>query len=199
MRFCVRGQTDLRLSRHHCGGSMEHTTFAALDFETANQARDSACSLGLVLVDGGRISARQNWLIRPPSREFQFTHIHGITWDMVRSAPSFREVWLEARELLRGAEFLAAHNAAFDRSVLTACCSTAGLSIPALEFRCSMLLARKVLGIRPADLETVTSRLRIPLKHHDALSDAEACARIVMAATSGGGVRGRVCGRGVRR
>ena len=43
-------------------------------------------------------------------------------------------------------------------------------------------LARRHLGIYPTTLPDVCRRLRIPLRHHDPLSDAEACARIVIAA-----------------
>ena len=81
-----------------------------------------------------------------------------------------------------GAEHLVAHNAAFDRGVLRACCAAAGLEMPPLPFVCSMQLARQTWGVRPTKLPDVCRFLGIPLKHHDALSDAEAAARIVLAA-----------------
>ena len=40
-------------------------------------------------------------------------------------------------------------------------------------------------GVRPTKLPDVCRFLGIPLKHHDALSDAEAAARIVIAARGG--------------
>ena len=49
--------------------------FTAVDFETANKAPDSACSIGLVRVEGGRIVDRAVYYIRPPYREFWFTQI----------------------------------------------------------------------------------------------------------------------------
>lgn len=45
-----------------------------------------------------------------------------------------------------------------------------------------MKLARRTWGLRPAKLPDVCRHLGIGLRHHDALSDAEACARIVLAA-----------------
>jgi DNA polymerase-3 subunit epsilon len=77
---------------------------------------------------------------------------------------------------------LAAHNASFDRSVLETCCAAAGLRPPSLAFRCSMQLARSTWGLRPTTLPAVCAHLGIPLQHHDALSDAEACARVLLAA-----------------
>jgi DNA polymerase III subunit epsilon len=155
--------------------------FVALDFETADRGNDSACAVGLVRVVGGEIVERTHYLIRPPRRIFVFTYVHGITWQRVAHEPTFAELWPRLQEHLRGADFAAAHNAAFDRSVLKACCERAGLPVPDLRFECSMKLARDAWGLRPTKLPDVCRHLSIPLRHHDALSDAEACARIVLA------------------
>lgn len=159
-------------------------SFVAIDFETADYGRDSACAVGLVRVEHGQIVDRTVRLIRPPRPHFIFTYIHGITWPMVVREPAFGEVWPSLVPLLDGVEFLAAHNASFDRSVLSACCAAAGVSAPALEFQCTVRLARQVWNLRPANLPAVCSHLGIALKHHDAGSDAEACARIVIAAAA---------------
>jgi DNA polymerase III subunit epsilon len=78
--------------------------------------------------------------------------------------------------------FLAAHNAPFDRSVLHACCEMSGLKPTTVPFLCTVALARKEWNIFPTKLPLVCSHLGIPLDHHNAASDAEACARIVLAA-----------------
>ena len=156
--------------------------FVAVDFETANHERDSACAVALVKVENGRITERLVRLIRPPQREFLFTHIHGITWRQVADQPTFGELWPSLAALLPGARFLAAHNAPFDRGVLEACCRTYGFSPPPLPFLCTVQLARKIWNLRPTKLPHVCRHLGIPLRHHDAASDAEACARIVLAA-----------------
>jgi DNA polymerase-3 subunit epsilon len=157
-------------------------TFTALDFETADPGRDSACAVALVRVEDGVVVAREARLIRPPRRAFHFTHIHGITWERVADAPTFRDVWPELAPLVDGVAFLAAHNAAFDRSVLAACCDRAGLAPPPIPFRCTVQLARKEWNLFPTKLPDVCRHLGIPLNHHDALSDAEACAQIVVRA-----------------
>jgi DNA polymerase-3 subunit epsilon len=157
-------------------------TFVALDFETADPGRDSACAVGIVRVENRRIVQSESRLIRPPRRDFVFTPIHGIRWDDVALAPRFDEVWPELRGLVEGARFLAAHNAAFDRSVLLACCQRAGLSPPSIPFECTVRIARRVWGIRPTKLPDVCRALDLRLRHHEARSDAEACARIMIAA-----------------
>lgn len=160
-------------------------TFAAIDFETADHGPDSACAVGVVRVEGGRIVGRVAVLIRPPRPVVLFTRVHGLTWAVLRDAPPFADAWPKLAPLLDGVGFLAAHNAPFDRRVLAACCSTAGHSVPVRPFVCTVQLARRRWGQKPNNLPAVCRRLGIPLAHHDALSDAEACARIVLAATAG--------------
>lgn len=156
--------------------------FAAIDFETANQDRDSACAVAVVRVESGAVVAKRSWLIRPPTRKFRFTHIHGISWSDVQGAPDFATVWRQAAELTAGVAFFAAHSAKFDRSVLDACCRSASLPVPTAPFRCTVALARSAFGLFPTTLPDVCRFLGIALRHHDPLSDAEACARIVVAA-----------------
>ena len=165
---------------------MDADCFVALDFETADTGRDSACSIALVRAERGRIVHRSKRLIRPPRREFQFTYIHGISWEHVADEPVFAKVWPELAPILNGVEFVAAHNASFDHGVLEACCDAARLPMPETPFLCTVKLARNVWHLYPTKLPDVCRHLRIPLQHHDALSDAEACAKIVLAARQGG-------------
>src|SRR5262245_32750120 len=158
--------------------------FVAIDFETADPGADSACAIGLVRVADGEVVSRVSRLVRPPRRWIRFTYIHGIEWRHVADQPTFVQLWPELAPFLDGADHLVAHNASFDRGVLRACCETAGLEMPPLPFVCSMQLARRTWGVRPTRLPDVCRFLGIPLQHHDALSDAEAAARIVIAARS---------------
>ncbi len=158
-------------------------TFAAIDFETADFGRDSACAVAIVRVEDGRIVTRVSRLIRPPRDFFVFTYIHGITWNDVVSAPAFGDAWPELEDAVEGVAFLAAHNASFDQSVLERCCGSAGIEPPRHPFRCTMQMARSIWSIYPSKLPDVCGRLGIPLNHHDPMSDAEACARIVIAGT----------------
>ena len=162
------------------------TAFAAIDFETANHSPDSACAVGIVVASDGRIVHRASYLICPPSEEFVFTHIHGLTWGQVRDAPSFGELWPELRQQLEGVDYLAAHNAPFDRRVLAACCRTHRASHISVPFVCTVQVAREVWDIYPTKLPDVCRHLGVALQHHDAGSDAEACSRVVLAAEESG-------------
>ena len=157
-------------------------SFVAIDFETANHHLDSACAIGLVRVERLEIVRRETCLLRPPTAHFRFTGVHGIDWERVSAALPFAEAWPRLDLMLAGVEFLAAHNADFDRGVLYACCRTAGLKPPGLPFVCSMRLARRTWGIYPTTLPEVCRFLGLSVWHHNAGADAEACACIVMSA-----------------
>ncbi len=162
------------------------TPFVAIDFETADYEPDSACAVGLVKVVGNRIVKKMRYLIRPPRRLFVFTYIHGIDWRHVYRKPPFKQLWPTLSSMLSGVDFIAAHNASFDKSVLIACCGAAGIRLPDYQFICTVELARSIWGIYPTKLPDVCNHLGIRLKHHDALSDAEACAKIVIASRKAG-------------
>jgi DNA polymerase-3 subunit epsilon len=166
-------------------GTPNPNTFVAIDFETADRSLDSACAVAMVKVEDWQITDRKYWLIRPPRKNFHFTYLHGISWQDVALEPSFQELWPSLKAFMESAKYLAAHNAEFDQSVLYACCRSARIAPPALPFRCTVELARRVWKIYPTKLPLVCARLGIPLDHHDARSDAEACARIVIAASRG--------------
>jgi DNA polymerase-3 subunit epsilon len=157
--------------------------FVAIDFETADPGADSACAVGLVRVESLKVVRKEVVLIRPPRQRVLFSYIHGITWEMVADAPPFADAWPRLLPLLDGATHLVAHNAPFDRRVLQACCAVAGLPTPPLPFLCTVQVARRRWGLKPANLPAVCRRLGIGLIHHDPGSDAEACARIVIAAS----------------
>ena len=160
--------------------------FAAIDFETADFGRDSACALGIVVVENGKIVKKEYSLIRPPRRDFVFSYLHGITWRDVASKPAFGDFWPTVKDLLDNVDFIAAHNASFDRSVLHACCDMHCHRPPLDKYVCTMKLARRLWDIRPTKLSDVCRHFAIDLMHHDAASDALACANIVLKARDTG-------------
>lgn len=156
--------------------------FLAIDFETANYQRDSACAIGLVLVENNEIKEKQTHLIKPPTNWFVFTDLHGISWNDVKDSPNFGKLWPEIKPLFDEADFLAAHNSSFDEGVLRACCKLYGIEYPDIPFQCTVKISRKLWGIYPTKLNLVCEHFNIPLNHHEAGSDTEACAQIMIRA-----------------
>ena len=62
-------------------------SFVAIDFETANHRKISACAVGLATGRNGKIEVVRSFLIRPPQTRFEFTGIHGLRWKDVRGPP----------------------------------------------------------------------------------------------------------------
>jgi len=155
-------------------------SFIAIDFETANHYRNSACAVGIVKVKNKKIVKKAAYLIRPPTNFFSFTHIHGITWSKVKKKPTFDRLWAELNPLLKGVPTFVAHNAAFDRSVLNACCDCYGISPPEKPFICTVNISKENWRLKNYKLPSVCQRLGIDLDHHDPLSDAMACAQILL-------------------
>lgn len=165
---------------------MNHFSFAAIDFETANYKRNSACAVSIVVVRNNLILNQSTYLIRPPDETFAFTHIHGIRWKDVADKPAFDELWPHIVKYLHELNFVAAHNASFDRSVLSSCCAHYEIASPIIPFICTVELARKSWDIFPTKLPDVCKKLGIALNHHNAASDALACAHIVLRAINDG-------------
>ncbi|MDE0116625.1 MAG: exonuclease domain-containing protein [bacterium] len=159
-------------------------SFAAIDFETATAKRSSACALGLVIVDSGRIVDEQSWLIRPPGNEYHSfnSRLHGISASDTEDAASFDQIWSEAAAIAQD-RLLVAHNAAFDISVLMRSAAYHGYTHPEASYLCTYRLARSRWPDRYSwKLPDVCEALGIDdLDHHDPLSDARAAAKVLLA------------------
>jgi DNA polymerase III subunit epsilon len=154
---------------------------AALDFETANAQRNSACALGVTLIDNQQITESKYWLIKPVGHfDYMNTLIHGITYNDVRNEPTFEELWPEINQYLNG-RLLIAHNAAFDMSVLRKSLEGCELEKPKFEYTCTMRMAKNLWPNHyNHKLNTLCDYFNIELDHHNAASDAQACALIAL-------------------
>jgi DNA polymerase III subunit epsilon len=158
--------------------------FAAIDFETANNKRNSACSVAVVEVKDGQICDSYYALIRPPEMDFSYFNIqiHGIHPEDVKDKPTFAGIWPELRKRLEN-RIVVAHNAQFDMSVLKYALNEYKLPEPKFNHCCTVSLARKLWPeLENHKLDTVGHYLNIDFKHHDALEDAKTCAAIPIVA-----------------
>jgi DNA polymerase III subunit epsilon len=154
--------------------------FIAIDFETANPETTSACALGIAVADNLIITEEFYTLIKPPMDYFKFTDIHGITWDDVKDQMTFGELWPGIREYFENIDFVAGHNVGFDRAILKGCCSHYNIHIPDVTYKCTWQLSKKKLRLKSNALDKVSAYFGIKLNHHNALSDATACAKIMI-------------------
>lgn len=159
--------------------------FITIDFETATADRDSPCEIGLTFVENNQIKDVKSWLIKPSYFPFfdNFNmSIHGITPNDVKDSPEFGDLWTEIKPLIEG-QFLIAHNAGFDMSVLRRTLEFYQIPFPELQYSCSYIFSKKVWEGLPAyDLKTLCRHNSIPLDHHRASNDSEATAKLSLKA-----------------
>lgn len=155
--------------------------FVALDFETATHERNSACEIGICIVEHGKIVETKTWLIKPPSYPYfnpRNINVHGITPLDVANAPTFDEIWYDIEKLMYG-NLMIAHNASFDASVLRSCLDYYGFHKPKMNYLCSISLAKKSWKeFKTYGLKNLAEQHQIKFKHHRAGDDAEVCAKI---------------------
>ena len=159
--------------------------FVCIDFETAKYSRESACSVGLVKYQDGKVADTYYSLIRPPVLYIRpdFTEIHGLTVDDVRDAPTFADLWESAIKPFIGGLPLAAHYAQFDMGVLWAVLERYELEIPALPYFCTCSLARHTWPkLKSHALASLAEHFGIVYDAHNALADAETCGKLVLMA-----------------
>ena len=158
-------------------------TFAAIDFETANNNRASVCSVGIVIVHDGHVEETFYSLIKPVPNFYTYwtTQVHGLTTLDTNDAPEFPEVWAKIASKLEGM-ILVAHNSPFDEGCLKAVHAWYDLAYPKYEFRCTCRASRKAFPhLINHQLHTVSDHCGFDLRHHHhALADAEAAAHIAL-------------------
>ncbi|MCL1990648.1 MAG: 3'-5' exonuclease [Defluviitaleaceae bacterium] len=156
--------------------------FIAIDFETASNRYNSACSLGLAFVKNSKIVDQKYYLIKPPGKFVSYNvKIHGLTEKDVEHAPTWGDIWPEINTLTKNS-LLVAHSASFDISVLIACCNHYNFPLPHFQYIDSIDLFRAAYPThQKASLDYCAHLLSIKLdNHHNAMEDAIACAQVAI-------------------
>lgn len=156
--------------------------YVAIDFQTANELRASACSVALVTVKDGEVVDVFYSLIRPDVLRFNKDNVamHGITEAMVKDKPYFVDLWPLIKEKIKG-KMLVAHYAAFDMDVLADTLEAAELPFPNNQVLCTCVLGRALFPALPHHhLEDVCAAVGYDYKvKYNALENAKACVAIV--------------------
>lgn len=162
--------------------------FTAIDFETANQYPESPCAVGLVKVRDGKIVDSLAMLFKPPSSFNWFSEfnikVHGIRPSDVEDGAEWHEALPIMLAFIQD-DVLIAHNAPFDMGVLRASAAAIDYELPQLRYLCSLAISRKTYNLESYRLNAVAYAIgHEEFKHHDALADSDACARIIIHAAN---------------
>ena len=158
--------------------------FAAIDFETANEQPSSVCSVGVVVVSGGKVVDSFYSLIHPEPEYYRWfcQRVHGLGPCDTDDAPVFPFVWEKIVPRIEGLP-LVAHNARLDEGCLKAVHRVYQMDYPDYQFYDTLTASRRHFGCRLPNhqLQTVAAACGFDLqRHHHALADAEACAAIAL-------------------
>lgn len=158
--------------------------FVAIDVETANNHPESICSIGAVKVKDGVIVDKFYELVKPePEYYFRYftESIHGIGYEDTESSRTFDKVWRDLDVWIEGLP-LVAHNKAFDENCIKMAHKVYQMDYPNYNFYCTLVTARKQIPrqlCQSFSLPYLCEFMGIPFdNHHNALADAEACAKI---------------------
>jgi DNA polymerase-3 subunit epsilon len=154
--------------------------FIAIDFETANKNRTSACAIGLVFIKDFKIVFSKKHFIKPPKGEkFSSFHsnIHKIYEKDVEHSFTFEELWEDEFSKYFNDNLIVFHNASMDLSVLKNLFEHFSISNFDIDYVDTMQLAEK--SGNPKKLTELAEKFGIEIeKHHDPIADAKACAMI---------------------
>ena len=119
-----------------------------------------------------RLTAKVNKLVRPPKNRYYHKNIaiHGIRPEDTKYSPTFDEVWLDIRQYIED-QIVVAHNSGFDVNCLRSTLDFYDIDQPRFEERCTRRIYKRGLSY-------LSKKYKIELNHHDALSDANACAEL---------------------
>jgi DNA polymerase-3 subunit epsilon len=149
--------------------------FVVLDLETTglSPVDNRVIEIGLIRTDAiGNPLGYWSSLINPQQR-VTASHIHGITDDDVKSAPTFDDCVGEVLKRLKG-QVLVAHNASFDVSFMRSELARTGWELPEVPTVCTMLESRYFLpGLSSKRLGDCAQAIGIDQDvQHRALGDA---------------------------
>ena len=161
-------------------------TFIAIDYETANSNYLSACALGITFVERGVVLESLQTYIKPPEDFSSFDpfniSIHKIQPSQVKNAPSFDTVWdiIEKFHSKNNVPF-ACHYSGFDIRVTEALLKYYKIDFQEIQFYDTFTIAKKMWPeFSNHKLNYLSDKFDIQLDHHNASSDAQACALIAL-------------------
>ncbi|MCO7174773.1 exonuclease domain-containing protein [Sporolactobacillus kofuensis] len=160
---------------------LNELNYVVIDFETANESRASACSLGMLKVIDGKITDSYYSLINPETYFDSYnTYIHGITEEDVASAPTYPTTAENIQNFVDNLPVVA-HFAPFDTGVIRESNQRYGIHFE-FDYFDSYSLSRSLIDpkLLSYKLNKVADYFGYQsFEHHHALEDCKACSYIV--------------------
>lgn len=169
----------------HASGTNDYALpWALVDVETSGLTarRDRVLSIAVVTVGPDGVQTGEFSTLLNPGCDPGPVHVHGLTPELLRGAPTFEQVAPRIGALLEG-RVMVAHNAQFDYDFLAHEFARARSHLPVARRLCTLALNRRV-DPPTADLRLGTLAAHYGVaqaKAHDALDDTRVLAGILRA------------------
>ena len=154
----------------------------AFDLEMPNRFGDRISAIGISVIEDGAIVRRYYSLVNPECRFDPYAaELTGINAALVADKPTFPEIWDEIKDLLTD-EILVAHSAQGDLYVLSNCLNSYGIEwTPTVKCLCTLMMGNVCYpDLENHRLDTMCEALNIELDHHNAGSDADGSAKLLL-------------------
>lgn len=175
---------------------LDDLEFVVIDLETTgwSPAEAGITEVGAVRIRAGQVVGELTSLVNPGTPvPAEITELTGLTDDMLALAPPIGAV-LPALLSFAGQCVVAAHNAPFDLSFLSAACRVAGLTWPVAPVLDTLPLARALTGpdeVPDRKLGTLARHFGVRDEPcHRALADARATAAVLGVLLGRAAIRG---------
>ena len=156
--------------------------YVAFDLEMPNRFGDRISAIGISVIEGGAIVRRYYSLVNPECRFDPYAaELTGISAALVADKPTFPEIWDDIKDLLTD-EILVAHSVQGDLYVLSNCLSSYGIEwTPTVKCLCTLMMGNVCYpDLENHRLDTMCEALHIELNHHNAGSDADGSAMLLL-------------------
>ena len=158
--------------------------FIAVDVETANADMASICSIGAATFENGELSSEWCSLVDPDDYFDPVNiSIHGIDDSMVAGSPTYRDVAGTIQDLFR--DSVVVTHTHFDRVSMHQAAQRWTIDPPQCNWLDSAMVARRAWAECARSgygLANVCKRIGYEFEHHNALEDAKAAGRVLLAA-----------------
>ena len=160
--------------------------FFSIDVETANADYSSICQIGIAEFKNGVLVDKWVSLVNPETHFDDMNYeIHGIGPDEVEDAPKFNELYSDLYDKLKGS--IVVHHMPFDRVAMNRVCIKYDIKSIDVRWLDSARIVKRVwsqFSKKGYGLKNVSNFLNIDFKHHDALEDAIAAGKVIVAASN---------------
>lgn len=160
--------------------------FIAIDFETASEQRTTPISVGIVKIQNNELIFDQTFfsLINPRTTIFNQISIgkHGLTYEKVKDAPDFIELWNMVLKSMISENIVIVHQTATDISVIRKCIELYELDHVNFKYISTLEIAKNLkLDVNKFGMKELCNHYNIPYSdNHKSDEDAVALGRLFL-------------------